>query len=145
MIWVIDTCVLIDIACNDKTFAGCASRAIQAKLDEVLTIAPLTYVELAPQFMGDVELQNEFLRSLWIECDFGGSREAVLSAHRAWFEHVQRKRAGEVRKRPIADVLIGAYAMQKGGLITRNEDDFRALYPTLTIFNPVKAGVEPIY
>ena len=40
-------------------------------------------------------------------------------------------------KRPIADVMIGAYALQKGGLITRNEDDFRSLYPDLTIYNPV--------
>ena len=48
-----------------------------------------------------------------------------------------RKRSGSVRKRPIADVLIGAYAMQKGGLITRNEADFKTLYPNLTIFNPV--------
>ena len=49
-----------------------------------------------------------------------------------------RKRAGRAKKRPIADVLIGAYAMQKGGLITRNEDDFHALFPNLTIFNPEK-------
>ena len=33
--------------------------------------------------------------------------------------------------------MIGAYAVQKGGLITRNEDDFRALFPNLMIFNPV--------
>ena len=36
--------------------------------------------------------------------------------------------------------LIGAYAMRKGGLITRNEDDFRSLYPTLNIYNPVRAN-----
>ena len=42
-----------------------------------------------------------------------------------------------VAKRPIADVLIGAYAMEKGGLVTRNEADFTTLYPNLTIFNPV--------
>ena len=49
-----------------------------------------------------------------------------------------RKRAGEVKKRPIADVMIGAYALEKGGLITRNEEDFRSLYPTLRILNPEK-------
>ena len=38
----------------------------------------------------------------------------------------------------IIDLVVGAYATQKGGFITRNEDDFRALYPNLTIFNPVK-------
>ena len=36
----------------------------------------------------------------------------------------------------LIDVLCGAYAMQKGGLITRNEADFRSLYPSLAIFNP---------
>ena len=46
----------------------------------------------------------------------------------------------EVVERPIADVMIGAYALSKGGLITRNEDDFRSLYPTLKIFNPAAGG-----
>ncbi len=49
-----------------------------------------------------------------------------------------RKRVGEASKRPVADVLIGAYALSKGGLITRNEDDFRALFPNLLIYNPEK-------
>ena len=61
----------------------------------------------------------------------------MLAAHKAWYEHVLRKRAGDVKKRPIADVMIGAYALEKGGLITRNEEDFRSLYPSLRIFNPV--------
>ena len=51
-----------------------------------------------------------------------------------------RKRSGVEKKRPIADVMIGAYAMRKGGLITRNEADFKTLYPNLTIFNPVSSG-----
>ena len=68
--------------------------------------------------------------------DAKGGKNVVLSAHKAWHEHIMRKRSGNARKRPIADVLIGAYAMQKGGLITRNEADFRSLYPNLLIFNP---------
>ena len=114
--------------------------ALQAKLDDVLTIAPLTYVELAPEFNGDVEAQNAFLDGMWIHRDFNGSEEAVLLAHKAWNEHVLRKRNGAERKRPIADIMIGAYAMQKGGLITRNEADFKTLYPNLTIFNPVSSA-----
>ena len=39
MTWVLDTCVLLDVACNDKMFADCASRAIQAKLDDTLAEA----------------------------------------------------------------------------------------------------------
>ncbi|MBR4653151.1 MAG: type II toxin-antitoxin system VapC family toxin [Kiritimatiellae bacterium] len=140
MIWVVDTCVLIDVFRGDKTFSEMSSMALQSKLDDVLTVAPITYVELSPEFNGDVAAQDAFLDAMWIQRDFKGSKEAVLLAHKAWYEHIMRKRAGNAPKRPIADVLIGAYALQKGGLITRNEADFKALYPNLTIFNPVPSA-----
>ena len=47
--------------------------------------------------------------------------------------------AGE-RDEVDACVLIGAYAMSVGGLVTRNEVDFRALYQSLTLFNPATAS-----
>ena len=47
--------------------------------------------------------------------------------------------AGE-RDEVDACVLIGAYAMSVGGLVTRNEVDFRALCSSLTMFNPATAG-----
>ena len=136
MIWVVDTCVILDILDRDVEFAESSSLAIQSKLDDVLTIAPITYVELAPAFNGNVLEQDAFLDGILIHRDFDGSRDAVLLAHKAWCEHIMRKRMGNDKKRPIADVLIGAYALLNGGLITRNEGDFRALYPSLTIFNP---------
>ena len=141
MTWVVDTCVIIDVLRDDETFSMKSSMALQSKLDDVLTIAPLTYVELAPEFNGDVEAQNAFLDGMWIQREFGGNEETVLAAHKAWHEHVLRKRKGETRKRPIANIIIGAYAMQKGGLITRNESDFRSLYPNLTIFNPTSLTI----
>ena len=134
--WVVDTCVIIDVLCGDGVFSTKSADTLDAKRGEGLVIAPTTYVELAPSFLGDVHEQDAVLADLGIDVDFGGSKETVLEAHRAWYEHVQRKRAGAVVNRPIADVLIGAYAMQKGGLITRNEADFRSLYPSLAIFNP---------
>ena len=139
--WVVDTCVIIDVLCGDGVFSTKSADTLDAKRGEGLVIAPTTYVELAPSFLGDVHEQDAVLADLGIDVDFGGSKETVLEAHRAWYEHVQRKRAGAVVKRPIADVLIGAYAMQKGGLITRNEADFRSLYPNLTIFNSVSSSM----
>ncbi len=138
--WVVDTCVIIDVLSGDGVFSAKSADAIDAKRAEGLVVAPITYVELAPSFLGDVAKQDMVLSGLGIECDFAGNKEAVLVAHKAWYEHVQRKRLGGVSKRPIADVLIGAYAMQKGGLITRNEADFKTLYPNLTIFNPVSSA-----
>ena len=127
---------LIDLLRQDDTFATLAADALDLKRAEGLTIAPLTYVELAPALGGDVRAQDYFLSEIGIGFDFEGRKDVVLSAHQAWHNHIQRKRKGEVLKRPIADVVIGAYAVSKGGLITRNEDDFLALFPNLTIFNP---------
>ena len=138
MTWVVDTCVVIDLVEQDGEFGAASAAALESKLDDSFVIAPVTYVELAPVFDGDIERQNAFLKKAWIDFDFAGNEGAVIAAHRAWYNHVVRKRAGTERRRPVADVLIGAYAMQNGGLITRNEDDFRALYPNLTIFNPAK-------
>ena len=135
--WVVDTCIIIDITSGDGEFSTKSADAIDAKRAEGLVVAPITYVELAPSFRGDIAKQDSVLSGMGIEFDFAGNRQAVLAAHKAWFEHALRKRLGEAVKRPIADVLIGAYAVEKGGLITRNEADFKTLYPNLTIFNPI--------
>ena len=140
MVWVVDTCVLLDILDEIAPYAEAAAEALDEKSgDGMLVIAPITYVELAPAFNGDMDMQDLFLRHVGVSVDFGGSMAAVLTAHKAWYEHIMRKRAGAEKKRPIADIMIGAYAMQKGGLITRNEADFRSLFPALEIFNPVSS------
>ena len=135
--WVVDTCIIIDITSGEGEFSTKSADAIDAKRAEGLVVAPITYVELAPSFRGDIAKQDSVLSGMGIEFDFAGNRQAVLAAHKAWYEHALRKRLGEAVKRPIADVLIGAYAVEKGGLITRNEADFKTLYPNLTIFNPI--------
>lgn len=139
MRWVVDTCVIIDVLCGDGKFSSASADAIDAKRDDGLVIAPATYVELAPSFDGDADEQDDVLAGLGIEVDFGGNRDAIRRAHKAWCDHILRKRSDGIGKRPIADVMIGAYAMQNAGLITRNESDFRTLYPDLRIFNPATA------
>ena len=79
MTWVVDTCIIIDVLRGDETFSTKSAMALQAKLDDELTIAPLTYVELAPEFNGDAEAQNAFLDGMWIHRDFNGSEEDVVS------------------------------------------------------------------
>ena len=137
MKWVVDTCVILDVLKGDEAFSVMSADALDSKRHEGLTVAPITYVELSPSFGGSIIEQDRFLEELGVVVEFQGDRDAVLLAHEAWNAHILRKRIGTDRKRPIADVMIGAYAMQKGGLITRNEADFHALYPNLTIFNPV--------
>ena len=46
------------------------------------------------------------------------------------------KRAGKIPKRPIADVLVGAFASRFDGILTRNVADFQPVFPTLNIVTP---------
>ena len=139
--WVVDTCVILDILDGHPAFARPSALALDGRRKDGLIVAPITYVELAPAFNGDSESQDAFLSNLGITVTLGSRREFVLNAYHAWNDHIQRKRAGELKKRPIADVMIGAHALTVGGLITRNEDDFRSLYPALNIFNPAKVDI----
>jgi len=54
-------------------------------------------------------------------------------AHRAWHRYVTARRATKIAKRPLADILIGAFASRFDGLLTRNESDFKAAFPNLKI------------
>ena len=67
MAWVVDTCVLLDILDEISPFAEVAAEALDAKAEDgTLTIAPITYVELAPAFNGDRGMQDLFLRHVGI-------------------------------------------------------------------------------
>ena len=57
-------------------------------------------------------------------------------AHRAWNAYVQARRASHALKRPLADLLIGAFAFRRKGLITRNPADFRRWFPKLKLRQP---------
>ena len=60
----------------------------------------------------------------------------TLAAFTAWHNYVAAKRQGRIAKRPIADVMIGAFATRFQGLLTRNSSDFRELFPALPIIEP---------
>lgn len=136
MSWVVDTCVLLDIFEGDEDFAIPSADALDAHVSEGLCIAPITFVELAPAFHGDLSEEESFLAGLGVDAVFGEERRATMSAARAWTVYVERKRAGLVPRRPVADAMIGAFASVRQGLITRNASDFRALFPSLTIVEP---------
>jgi predicted nucleic acid-binding protein len=136
MAWVVDTCVLIDVAEGDPTFGVSSATLLDSKRPEGLAVCPVTYAELAPVFNGNSTAQDEFFRQLGVTWPTAWTLADTLAAHAAWHRHVIGKRAGETRKRPIADVLIGAFASRFDGLLTRNEADFRPVFPALNIVVP---------
>jgi predicted nucleic acid-binding protein len=127
MAWVVDSCVLLDIRMNDADFGLASANCLAAHLSEGLTIAPITYVELAPAFRGDMAIQNAFLERTGIEWLSFWTRTDTEAAHHLWAEHVQKKRTGLGGKRPVADVLIEAFAKRFQGLITRDSKHFTAI------------------
>ena len=65
-------------------------------------------------------------RSVWAQIE-PWSRLDTQNAHRLWAEHVEKKRFGHAGKRPVADVLIEAFAQRFQGLITRNPKHFTSV------------------
>lgn len=135
MSWVVDTCMVIDVLEEDPTFGRPSAVALDARSDQGLVLCPLSYVELAPAFMGRRSLQDEFLAGVGI-ADQPWTSSDTAASHAAWHRYVTARRRRAVGKRPLADVLIGAFAERFDGLLTRNESDFRALFPDLEILGP---------
>lgn len=133
---VVDTCVLIDVSDDDPTFGRGSADCLAAHLEQGLTISPVSYVELAPVFDSSRRLLDEFLAGLGIDGSAILDTTDRSAAFSAWARHISQRRASKAAKRPVADVLIGALAARHDGLITRNGDDFLALYPTLRIVDP---------
>ncbi len=136
MTWVVDTAVLIDVLEDDPAFGAASARALDARAEDGLTLCPVTYVELAPAFEGQRALQEEFLTGVGIRFTESWTPEDTLAAFHAWNAHVRRRRRGEGSRRPIADLLIGAFSLRFQGLVTRNPADFRTAFPGLTLHDP---------
>lgn len=136
MAWVIDTCVLIDVLEDDPEFGASSAILLDRLLDEGLEVCPVTYAELAPAFDGDRGLQDEFLGGVGVSLPADWSWTDTLEAHSAWVRFIRLKRRRKVPRRPLADILIGAYAAGRDGLVTRNPDDFRSVFPELSLAVP---------
>ena len=133
---VVDTCVIIDVLDGRSPFSKASAKTLDMYADEGLLIAPISYVELAPAFLGDENRERDFLLDLGIDLPPLIDNTDLSAAHAAWYRQVLRKREGKTTRRPIADVMIGALASVNEGLITRNVKDFRALFPKLHIISP---------
>lgn len=134
--WVVDTCVLIDVLDDDPQFGRSSAAALDSRRGEGLVLCPVSYIELAPAFEGRRDLQEHFLSTVGIDFDEPWSHRDSVAAHRGWNLHVEARRTGFAEKRPLTDILIGAFASRFQGLLTRNPADFRTGFPDLPIDVP---------
>ncbi len=136
MSWVVDTCILIDVAEGHPNFGSDSASLLDRKRVAGLIVAPISYVELAPRFRGAQAVQNDFLEGIGVHFAEPWLWRDTVAAHQAWNDFTQRRKQGQISKRPIADVLIGAFAQRFDGLLTRNARDFQKLFPALRIETP---------
>ena len=137
MAWVIDTCLILDVLEDDAEFGAVSAELIDSKAEDGLVVAPVTYIELAPAFLGDRRSQDDFLQQMGVDLQNDWLFQDTMNAHGAWQRYMTAKRAGQATKRPIADILIGAFACRQDGLMTRNPRDFKAIFPTLDVLEPL--------
>ena len=131
--WVVDTCVVLDLVVGSDDQVE-AAELVLATAGSVL-VSPISYVELGPSFPDPIELR-EFLHDYAIDDSVGFAVEDAEIGRVCWQRMIARRRSTEVPRRPMADVLIGAYASRRAGLITRNASDFKVLYPQLPCWIP---------
>ena len=134
--WVVDTCVVLDVFENDPQFGLVSARILEKLLADGIAVSPVTMVELSAAFAGDLAEQNRFLDEAGIFHTEAWTVADTEAAHRAWNSYVERRRSDKVPKRPVADILIGGFAMNRQGLITRTPADFRRWFPKLLIREP---------
>ena len=136
MAWVVDTSLLIDVAENDPQFGENSARLLDRRRAVGLLVSPVAYVELAPLFNGVETAQNEFLDSIGVNWTHGWIWPDTMAAYHAWHRYILKRRRSRISRRPIADILIGAFASRFDGLLTRNAKDFRVLFPDLRLEEP---------
>ncbi len=136
MPWVVNTCLLIDVAEGDPQFGKGSARLLDRRRSTGLLVAPVSYVELAPLFNGVIEAQNEFLESIGVHWTHSWTWPDTVAAYEACHYYIHRRHRDRISKRPIADILIGAFAMRFDGLLTRNIKDFGGLFPDLRLEQP---------
>jgi predicted nucleic acid-binding protein len=141
MAWVVDSCILLDVALRDPAFGLPSALLLDGLRGEGLVVCPVSVIELTPQFGGRIENVREFLALMgadphvaWLEAD-------TENAAAGWTRYVALKRAGSVSKRPVADLLIGSFASRFQGLVTRNPQHFLPFFPELVLRQPVPSAL----
>ena len=138
MAWVVATCILLDIGLDDPEFGEASEALLLRKAKDGLVVCPVTFIELAPAFGGSLTALRKFLSGLAVDYTELWQDQDTQQAARAWSRHIARRRVHPVRttKRPVADMLIGGFALRFDGLLTRNTGDFRKLFPSLRLVSP---------
>jgi predicted nucleic acid-binding protein len=135
-VWIVDTCIVLDVFEHDPAFGKASAELLHKLLPQGLAVSPVTMVELSAAFAGDLAEQKRFLDLAGISYAESWTVADTEQAHAAWNAYVTAKRLGKAAKKTVANILIGAFAANRTGLVTRNPRDFSRWFPTLKLREP---------
>jgi len=137
MAWVLDASVLLDIRIGHPLeWAEASAACLELYAGDGLLVCPITLIEMAPAFRGDIFGERAWLEALGISSREPWLEQDTEKCFELWDEFIARKRRKEAGRRPIADVLIAGFALRFQGVITRNGADFRSVAPQLAMIEP---------
>ena len=136
MAWVVDTSVVLDLIVPGSAWRMASLACLHKHLADGLCVCPVTFVEVGPAFGGDAQLADAFFQVVPISTSEPWTRADTELAHRFWNDHQLRRRTTHQPRRPVADILIAAFASRFQGIITRNAADFRHPGSGLKIVEP---------
>ena len=133
MTTALDTSILLDVLTEDSEHGPSSTRSIEkARRRGPLVISPVVWAEIRA-FFSDDESMDRALEEADVRYDEFDRQIADLAGG-YWRSY--RKRGG-TRKRILADFLIGAHAVRRGGrLLTRDRGFFRRYFRGLEVIVP---------
>jgi len=131
----VDSSVLLDVLAADAQFGEKSRAALRSAYDAgALLACEVVWAEVRANFVHD-EPFEEAMRALGITYN-PISALAARAAGRLWRERHRKS----VRKRVVADFLIGAHArLQADALLSRDRGFFRRYFADLRVINPASS------
>lgn len=130
---LVDSNVLLDVATEDRKWAGWSSEALQETAGAAsLAINPIIYAEVSIRYERIEELEEALPPDVFRREPL--PYEAGFLTGKAFL--VYRRRGGR-RTTPLPDFYIGAHAAILGyRLLTRDATRYRTYFPTLELISP---------
>ena len=136
MAWVVDTCMLIDVLDDDPRFGRSSALTLDSYAGDGLVACPLTYAELRRPSRATLRSRTSSCTAWASTSGRTGRGRTPAAPMRPGTASSIGEEADRLPRRPLADILIGAFACRFQGLITRNAGDFEPIFPDLNLGRP---------
>ncbi|WP_182874162.1 type II toxin-antitoxin system VapC family toxin [Microbispora sp. H10670] len=130
---LVDSCVLLDVATDDATWALWSATALARALDDGrLVINPVVYSEVSIGYASIEDLDQVLPPEDYEREDV--PFEAAFLAGKAFLAY---RRRGGGKRSPLPDFFIGAHAaVRRYRLLTRDAARYRTYFPTVELITP---------